>query len=148
MKSKDTHWASRHTVYSHGDFVGNSLEKKRPIGYNIYLTKFGRRKTEDERRKTEDRRQKTEDGRQMTEGRAASVSKRWLMKNPGQYKFPKALSDTDLRRFTLVFGLYCFNPCSSVESVVNDLLYKCRGSSTNRPFFAKQSQFAGGAKFR
>jgi len=41
----------------------------------------------------------------------------WLMKNAGQYKLPKPLSDTDLRRFTLVFGLYCFNPCSSVESV-------------------------------
>ena len=41
------------------------------------------------------------------------------MKSAGQYKFPKALSDTDLRRFTAVFGLYCFNPRSSVESVVN-----------------------------
>jgi hypothetical protein len=41
------------------------------------------------------------------------------MKSAGQYKFPKALSDGDLRRFTLVFGLYSLNPCSSVESVVN-----------------------------
>ena len=118
--------------------------------------------TEDGTRKTENRRQKLalspfsyaqgrlrrRNGRQMTQGRAASVSKRWLIKNAGQYKFPKALSDTDLRRFTLVLGLYCFNPCSSVESVVNDLFDNCRGSSTNRPFFAKQSQFAGGAKFR
>jgi len=34
----------------------------------------------------------------MTEVRAASENNPWLMKNAGQYKFPKALSDTDLRR--------------------------------------------------
>jgi hypothetical protein len=49
----------------------------------------------------------------MTEVRAASENNPWLMKNAGQYKFPKALSDTDLRRFTLLFGLYSFDPRSS-----------------------------------
>jgi len=68
---------------------------------------------------SEDRRQKTEGRRWKEEVRPGSVQNPWLMKNAGQYKFRKAPSDTDLRRFTLVFGLHCFNPCLSVESVVN-----------------------------
>jgi len=49
----------------------------------------------------------------MTEVRGASENNPGLMKNAGQYKFRKALSDTDLRRFTLLFGLYSFDPRSS-----------------------------------
>ena len=70
------------------------------------------------------------------------------MKSAGQYKFPKALSDTDLRRFTAVFGLYCFNPRSSVESVVNALFDNCRESSTNRPFFCKTKPICRGCKMK
>jgi len=55
----------------------------------------------------------------MAEVRGASDQNPSLMKNAGQYKLPKPLSDTDLRRFTMVFELYCFNPCLSVESVVD-----------------------------
>jgi hypothetical protein len=46
------------------------------FGYNIYLTKFRRQKTEDRRQKTEDRRQKTEDRRQKTEDRRQKTEDR------------------------------------------------------------------------
>jgi hypothetical protein len=70
------------------------------------------------------------------------------MEDASSYKLHNILRDKDLRRFTLVLGLYCFDPCSSremgagdsslgesVEFVVDDLFDNCRESSTNRPPF-------------
>jgi hypothetical protein len=95
----------------------------------------------------------------MTEVRAASDDNPRLMKNASSYKLYKVLFNMDLRRFTLLFGLYCFNPRSPreigaadispgepVESVVNDLFDNCRESSTNRTFLCKTKPICRGCQ--
>lgn len=44
----------------------------------------------------------------------------------------KIVSDKRLRAFAPVLGLYCFNPCSSVEWLVNE---KCRPIELPESFF-------------
>ena len=42
------------------------------------------------------------------------------MEDASSYKLHNILRDKDLRRFTLVLGLYCFDPCSSREMGAGD----------------------------